>query len=143
MKIIIIIILYCLIFTGCNENTVNNEKQFDYSIDQKLSCFCPRAGVPVKLFVSADTIADAIIIPDKSRLPRNEWNRYRTIKGLFDEIAKWDTSKYTVNVSFDPEYQYPAYIYVNPKPIIINDTIIHVIADGDFSYSTSNYVEFE
>jgi hypothetical protein len=141
IKLIIIISIY-FIFSGCNDASVNNKKQFDYSIDQKLSCFCTRAGVPVRLFVSADTIADALIIKENLPLPKDEWKRYRTVKDLFDEIAKWDTLKYTVNVSFDPEYNYPAYIYVNPKPIFINDTIIQIIADADFSYSTSNYVEF-
>lgn len=141
-----IFILYtsiCIILWGCNENSINVKESIDYSIDQKLSCFCPNSNVTVRLFVRADTIADAIDLSKKIHLTKNEWNHYKTIKGLFDEISALDTSIFSVKVLFDPVFHYPAYISANPKPVYINDTIVQVIMDAGFSYSTSNYVKYK
>jgi hypothetical protein len=142
MKTKILLIVSMLFFSGCYENSINNFERVDYSIDQKLSCFCPGAAETVRLFVREDSIVNAINTADKSCLAKEEWNRYRTIKGLFDEIANHDTSIFTVNVTYDPVHHFPSYIYVNPKPVKINDTVIQVAADADFSYTTSNYTEY-
>lgn len=133
----------CIFLLGCNENSISENEPIDYSIDQKLSCFCPNSNVTVKLYIKADTIADVIDISKRIHLPKNEWKRYKTIKGLFEEISTLDTSVFKVEVKYDPVYHYPAYIYVSPKPIHVNDSIIQVIKDADFSYSTSNYTKYK
>ncbi|MEJ2617173.1 MAG: DUF6174 domain-containing protein [Ignavibacteriaceae bacterium] len=142
-QILILLSAVYLLFSGCKENSISVIESIDYSIDQKLSCFCPNSGVTVRLFVRADTIADAIDLSEKTHLTKNEWKGYKTIKGLFDEISALDTSIFTVKVSYDPVYHYPAFISANPKPVYVNDTIVQVIMDADFSYSTSNYIEYK
>ncbi|MFZ0454567.1 MAG: DUF6174 domain-containing protein [Ignavibacteriaceae bacterium] len=143
MKAMIFFTVIYIVFSGCNENSISENESIDYSIDQKLICFCPHANMMVRLYVRADTIADAIDISKRIRLPKAEWNRYRTIKGLFEEISSLDTSIFAVKVSYDPVYHYPAYISANPKPIYINDTTIQVITDAGFSYTTSNYIPYK
>lgn len=143
--IFMIVILTLILFSGCEQTTgpsVGTES-IDYSIDQKLSCFCPGRDRTVRLFVSADTIADVVDLSNKIRLPANEWYLYKTIKGLFDEISSLDTSVFTVKISYDPVYHYPLFIYANPKPVYVNDTIVQIIMDAGFSYSTSNYLRYK
>ena len=141
MKILILFTTIFIVFTGCEENSISENEPVDYSIDQKLSCFCPFSGMTVRLYVKADTIAGAFDISAKTHLPKNEWKRYKTIKDLLEEISSLDTSVFIVKVSYDPVYHYPAYISVNPKPVYVNDTIIRVITDAGFSYTTGNYIE--
>ena len=144
MKNIILILstAICIILYGCNESSISGSESIDYSIDQRLSCFCPNSDMTVRLFVMADTIADAVDLSKKIHLPKNEWNRYKTIKDLFETISALDTSIFTVKVSYDPVYHYPSYISVNPKLVYLNDTIVQVIMDAGFSYTTSNYVKY-
>ena len=123
-RMLILLTWTCFFLLGCNENSISGSESFDYSIDQKLSCFCPFGNKTVRLYVQADTITDVIDISSEVHLPRNEWNRYRTIRGLFEEISSLDTSNYIVKVSYDPIYRYPAYIRVDPKPIYMNDTTV-------------------
>ena len=141
--IIILFTSVSIILLGCKENSISGNESIDYSIDQKLSCFCPYGDMTVRLFVKADTISDAIDISKGIHLSRSEWNRYKTIKGLFEEISSLDTSIFIVKVSYDPVYHYPAYISANPKPVYVNDTIVQVIMDAGFSYSTNNYVRYK
>ncbi len=143
MKAMIFFAVIYIIFSGCNENSISGNESIEYSVDQKLSCFCPFGDRTVRLFVKADTIADAIDISKGIHLSKSEWNRYKTIKGLFEEISSLDTSIFTVKVSYDPVYHYPAFISANPKPVYVNDTIVQVIMDAGFSYSTSNYVKYK
>jgi hypothetical protein len=132
-----------LLLSGCSENSTGVTELIDYSIDQRLSCFCPNHNVTVRLLVRADTIADAVDLSNKIHLPKNEWERYKTIKGLFEEITSLDTSVFTVKVSYDPVYHYPSFLSVNPKPVYLNDTTVQIIMDAGFSYYTSNYVKYK
>ena len=132
-----------LILSGCSENSTEVIESIDYSIDQKLSCFCPNRDVTVRLFVRTDIIADAVDLSNKIHLPKNEWERYKTIKGLFEEITSLDTSIFSVKVSYDPVYHYPSFLSVNPKPVYLNDTTVQIIMDSGFSYYTSNYVKYK
>ena len=104
-----------------------------------MDCFCPQAGVWVKLFVKADTTAGALDISSGSYLTYEQWKPYRTIKGLFDEISLRDTSVYDVRVVIDSTYNYPAFVYFNPKPVVHGDTVL-IVEDAQLSYSTRNYV---
>jgi Family of unknown function (DUF6174) len=141
MKIFIFFALISFVFAGC-ENSVTENEPVDYSIDQRLSCFCPNSDKNVRLYIRADSIADAVDISKKIHLPKDEWGRYKTIKGLFDEISLLDSSVFTVEVSYDPIYQFPSLINAYPKPIHVNDSIVQIIMDAGFSYSTSNYVKY-
>ncbi len=117
--------------------------QCDYSIEQTRDCFCPQGGQPVKLFVASDTIAEAVWISDNTRLSWIEWQRFRTISGLFNEIDRWDTSSsFSVHAEYDTKHNFPSYISITPKPNIVNDTISSIIKDAGVSYRTWNFVSY-
>jgi len=129
-----IILIIAILFTaGCEPSAPT----YDYSIDQKWICFCP-ADDGTRIFIVADSIVNAIRLNDGTRLPKEQWTRCRTISGLFAEIARWDTSRFTVHVTYDPVYGYPTVLSVNPKPIV-TDTLVSIISDGGFTLETSNY----
>ena len=120
--------------TGFDESDL-----YDYSVDQQMGCFCPQAGVWVRLFVRADTIAHATNISTGSHLANQQLSPYRTVKGLFDEIAMIDKSMFDVVVVMDSTYNYPSYVHCSPKPIVHGDTVV-VVAVAQWSYSTRNFV---
>jgi hypothetical protein len=130
---------------GCSENdfVANDNYKYDYSIEQSRSCFCPHSSEKIKLFVRADTIADAILLTDNSHLSNVAWEPYRTIKGLFNEIAYWDSVRFKVSVSYDRVYHYPSIISVDPKPFRVNDSTISVMTDVGFTIQTQNFVKYK
>jgi len=137
MKASFFILSVMFILYGCNilQDEYNS---YDYSIEQRRDCFCPQAGIWVKLFVKADTVSNAIRISDNYILSYNEFRRYKSIKGLFDEIALRDTARYEVKIEMDSKNNYPAYVYFNPKPLVNGDTV-QVIYDAQLSFTTRNY----
>lgn len=133
-----------MVFFGCaNNNPVGSlYPEYDYSIEQARSCFCPGSGEKVKIFVRADTIAKVILLSNNSNLSYNLWEPYRTIKGLFSEAASFDTSAYNVSVSYDSVFHFPSMIYVGHKPIIINDTLVMGFNDEWFRIETRNFIPY-
>ena len=87
-------------------------------------------AVDMRVYVKSDAIMDIRLLSDSSQLDRSYWNNYRTIKGLFDELAKWDTASYIVIDSMNVEDNYPKYISVQTKPPRIGFA---------FALYTSNY----
>lgn len=96
----------------------------DYTIEQKLTCFCPTGGLLVQVTVRADTIAGVVRISDGSTLPRSI---YVTVDSLFG-IIRNSTSDSLV-VRYNAEYGYPEYLDVNPQ--------LHPV-DGGYLFETSN-----
>ena len=137
MKASFFILSVMFILYGCNilQDEYNS---YDYSIEQRRDCFCPQAGIWVKLFVKADTVSTAIRISDNYILSYNEFRRYKSINELFDEIALRDTARYEVKIEMDLKNNYPAYVYFNPKPIVNGDTV-QVIFDAQLAFITRNY----
>ena len=129
-----------LFHAGCNSN-VDAPAVYDYSIEQKMDCFCTNSGAWINIYVSSDTVSYAERIPDGIKLSYDEFKSYKSIKGLFDFIAETDTSKYVLTYSFENGNDYPSYIYTNPKPVVVNDSIIGMVDDAELSYSTRNYVK--
>lgn len=141
MRYVMLILVAGIIFFACGKNEITNQySNYDYSIEQKLSCFCPYSNTQVKLFVMADTISNVIKLSDNTQLPKDLWGRYKTIKELFDLIARLDTSTYDLKIEMDKSNKYPAFLSALPKPKIINDTLVQVISDMSYSYTTSNYL---
>jgi len=140
MRKIFYFIIVSILFIGCENSVENKINSYDYSIEQQRNCFCPQAGVWIRLFVKSDTIAKAIYISDNSPLTYEQKRPYRTIKGLFEEIAQKDTSTFYVKVEMDSADNYPSYVYFNPKPKIHGDTVT-VINDAQSSYVTKNYTK--
>jgi hypothetical protein len=124
---------------GCDNSTGENSS-YDYSIEQQLGCFCPQGGIWVKLYVRADTIADAITISDNAHLSYEQRKSYKSIKGLFEELSKIDTASYVVKITMDSTKNYPAYLYFNPKPVTRGDTT-QIISDAQMSYTTKLFTK--
>ncbi len=141
MKNVLYFLIATTILSGC-DNPIDQSNSYDYSIEQKTGCFCPLGGIWVKLFVRVDTIADAINLSDNSRLAYEERRSYKSIKGLFDVTSRIDTAKYDVRIIIDSMYNYPSYIFFNPKPIVHGDTVL-ITADAQMSYTTRNYVKLK
>jgi hypothetical protein len=141
MKNILYFLITTIILGGC-DTPIDKNNSYDYSIEQQMGCFCPLGGVWVKLFVSADTIADAINLSDNSRIAYEERRSYKSIKGLFDVISRIDTATNDARIIIDSVYNYPSFIYFNPKPIVHGDTV-WTIADAQMSYTTRNYIRLK
>ena len=139
MKTLFVVLSFIFLLSGC-DTIVDENNSYDYTIEQKMDCFCPQANAWVKLYVNADTVSSAVRLSDNHFLNYNEFRYYKSIKGLFDQISEIDTSKYELEVIMDSKNNYPAYVYYNPKPIVVpGDTVVAVISDGQLSYTTRNY----
>jgi hypothetical protein len=146
IKTLFCIVLYSVLISGCtkNDSSVSPGKPFDYSIEQSISCFCPQSGESVRLFVIADTIADAVWLSNNTHISYAERQRFRTIKGLFEEIERWDSSStFQVTIAYDSVNHFPSRVSIYSKPIIVNDSIIGIIYDANISYRTWNYTKYK
>jgi hypothetical protein len=146
MKTVFYIVLYSVIISGCTKTDtfINASNPFDYSIEQSRSCFCPQSGESVKLFVIADTIADAVWLSNNTHLSYDERQRFRTIKGLFAEIGQWDSSSsFQVSITIDSIDHFPSRVSIYPKPIIENDTLRGIILDASILDTTWNYAKYK
>ena len=114
-------VAFVLLINGC-DTLVDESNSYDYSIEQKIDCFCSHAGIWVILSITADTISNAVRISDKKLLTYNEFKYYKSIKGLFDTISETDTNTHQLIVTFDSEDNYPSFLYIDLKPIVINDS---------------------
>lgn len=136
-KIFYSLTITIFLLLGC-ENTTEFSNPFEYSVEQKMSCFCPQAGEWIKLYVQADTIAKAIKMSNNSELTYTQRKPYKSIKGLWDLISQIDTSTYELKVEIDSANNYPSYIFCSPNKIQQGDTVM-IIQDANFSYTTRNY----
>ena len=132
------IVLGAFLTTSC-ESIFTDIESYDYSIEQKKVCYCNNADQWMKLYISSDKVFKAVNLSTKEKLPDNELRYYKSIDGLFKIISETDTSTTVLKVKMNPDNNYPAYIYTNPKPEIIDDTTLVIIADGDITYLTRNY----
>jgi len=144
MKNFMFLSIFFSLLLGCSDNNPVSSlyHQYDYSIEQTRSCYCPNSGEIVKIFVRADTIAKVTLLSDNSDLPYNKWGRFRTIKGLSDEVARLDTSTHSISVSYDPVFHYPSMINVSLKPIIVNDSIVAIYMDAWYQLETRNFTPY-
>ena len=143
MKLLIpCVLISVLLLYGC-DMILDENNLYDYSIEQQMGCYCPQGGIWVKLYISSDTVSSALRISDKQELPHNEFSYYKPIKGLFDIISETDTSEYDLIVEFDSLKNYPSFVYINPKPIIVNDSTIVIIEDAQIVYTTRNYIKLK
>lgn len=128
------------LFYSC-DNSIETYSAFDYSIDQKMDCFCSQAGTWVRLFVKADTISYAIRISDNKTLDYKDYKSYKSVNELFDLIYGTDTNLYNMVFEIDVSNNFPSYIYINPKPIMYPDSVIAIVEDAQFAYTSKNYIK--
>jgi len=139
----IIISFIVATFSLISCDTVTDESNsYDYSIEQKMDCYCTQGGVWVKLYITADTVSAATRILDNYKLEYNDFWFYKSIKDLYNEIAETDTNTYTLIVEYDAN-NYPSYLFKDPKPIVINDTTTISIADGQIAFTTKKYIKLD
>ena len=132
------LIIFLVILDGC-DGIVDDNNNFDYSIEQKMNCFCGQNDIWSKLFITADTVASAYRISDHYIFNYNEFKFYKSIKDLFNIISETDTNDYILKVTYDLNYIYPSFLSLKSKPIIVNDSTIIITSDDNISYSTRNY----
>ena len=130
------------LFNSCDTIIVDESNSYDYSMEQRMDCFCSQTGIWVKLFIKADTVSNAVRVSDNNQLSYDDFKYYKSIKGLFDTITETDTTVYNLVVTYNSEINYPSYIYLNPKPFV-TDSITWIIADAELAYSTKSYVRLK
>ncbi len=135
-------VVFLLLINGC-DTLVDESNSYDYSMEQRMDCFCSQAGIWVKLFIRADTISNAVRISDNKQLTYDEFKYYKSINGLFDLISETDTSTHQLIVTINSEDNYPSFLYIDLKPIVINDSTIVTVADAQISYTTNNYIKLK
>jgi hypothetical protein len=121
---------------GCEENHATRPSDpyqrwrsyglHDYTIHQKLSCFCVTGGQSMEITVRSDTIANIVRLSDSTALAKNLWPAYRTIESLFSIIAT--TGSDSVVVTYDGHYGFPSSLDHYPQ--------LHPV-DGGVLYETS------
>lgn len=133
-----IIALVVIVLFGCaKDSTVSViSHPNDYSIDQVKYCDCLESGDTVRIFVAADTMADVISLSDSTHLPFTQWRKYRTLKGLFEEIARVDTSLFVIEITYDSKYGYPSMLKLQSK-------LSYRIREPWVVYSTWNYQKYK
>lgn len=141
-NLIVSLVVFLFTLIGC-DSVVDENSNYDYSIEQKMDCYCTQAGVWVKLFITADTVSSAIRLSDNFKLDYSNFWYYKSIKDLYNEISETDTNTYTLVVEYDSNSSYPSFLFKEPKPIVINDSTIVEIADAQVSYSTKNRIKLK
>jgi hypothetical protein len=132
MKKALLLSIFILLNSGCkkNDSSVNSSNMFLYSVDQVKYWAGPTSGTQVRVYSTADTIADVRLISDGSQVSPSTWSSYRTIKGLYAEIAKWDTASFIVIDTSDASGEYLRYLSVHQKAV--------TPGGPDFVFITSN-----
>ena len=130
----ILFTLIILLLSSCKNNlSPDNNTTYDYSIDQVKSWADQNSGRAVRVYSKADTIADLRWISDSSQLPVYLWSDYRTLKGLSNEVGKWDTANYIIVDTLDPVYHYPRFLSVHAKIVLPGGV--------GFTFVTSNIIQ--
>ncbi len=102
----------------------------NYSIEQHHICFCSNRGLFAKITVQNNTITNVINRDTGVPLPPEEWQRYKTIDGLFEIIHSINRDSVAAfMVEYDGKYGYPKSFYVDPNA---------QIADEEYGYDSNN-----
>jgi hypothetical protein len=96
----------------------------NYTMDQRVMCFCLAGGRLVRITVHSDTIANVINTFNSSTVT---YPNYRTIDDLFGIIK--DHSFDSVIVRYNTQYGYPEYLDIDPQ--------LHPV-DSGILFETSN-----
>jgi len=136
MKTALLFSVVILFNSGCKDNDsgVNGGNNFLYSIDQAKYWAGPTSGTQVRVYSTADTISDVRLISDGSQVSPSTWSRYRTIKQLYAEISKWDTTSFIVIDTMDASGAYPRYLSVRQK-VIVPDGPSFVFITSNLQYT--------
>ena len=96
----------------------------DYSIDQRLWCFCPHGGELVRIIVRHDTVAQVTRLSDTTTIT---YPYYRSVDSLFAIVL--NPGDDSLIVRYNDQYGYPEFLDVNPQ--------LHPL-DGGYLIETSN-----
>mmetsp|Transcript_7334 Transcript_7334/g.9498 ORF Transcript_7334/g.9498 Transcript_7334/m.9498 type:complete len:246 (+) Transcript_7334:46-783(+) len=105
----------------------------DYSYTFKQTCECFHTDEPFNT-----TIVDLLVVVDPSvRLPRDF--ELPTIPSLFQRIQDYITEEaYSVQVTYDEDYGYPTYIYIDRHELVMDDEYIVYIEDLQITRTVSS-----
>lgn len=94
-----------------------------YSVEVRLSCFCP-AGRWANLEVRHDSVVALALVSGDS-VPREEWRSWPTIDGMFALLhdAVVSGAYEGISVKFDPAAGYPTHASLSPPRSAVDGTI--------------------
>jgi hypothetical protein len=103
----------------------------DYSFTLTVSCFCPDAGVPIRVTVAGGKVAEAVYGekgPGHAAGDPVQQLRAVTIDGIIDELnAATDAER--VEVEWPAGQDYPSEVYIDQSARISDEEIGYTIAD--------------
>jgi hypothetical protein len=86
-----------------------------YSFRFERSCFCTEEyRAPARVRVAAGRIAEVTRLDTGATVPSSEWDRYRTIEGLFAEIEQALISgAWNIRATYHPALGHPTELYLD------------------------------
>jgi Family of unknown function (DUF6174) len=115
---------------GAARRLWNAQAASDYMIDFQRTCFCLER-LPVRLFVSQGRIRRVVRRDTGAALPASAWEPYLSVEQLFDFLEERARGgAYEVRVRFDPQYGYPADVWVDSD---------RQLADEEVGFTLANY----
>jgi len=118
---------------GHNEAQARWEQQrpSDYSFQFQRLCECTYDYMrEVRITVSNEEIVDIAFVDDQSQVPREMWNDFNTIGGLFQAIeGAASENAYEIRVTYDADTGYPQNIFIDYDERIADDERIWQISD--------------
>lgn len=102
----------------------------DYTYTLRVTCFCPDAGVPIRVHVVAGEVSTAVYAADGRGHDRgddaDEFRRL-TINDVID--AANDTHAYSVEVTWPAGQDHPDSVYVDQDNQMIDEEVGYAISD--------------
>ncbi len=96
----------------------------NYTITEKVICFCPNAGIDHELFVSNGEIDSIKNSDSKELLTDHSKELFKTIDELFDFLETIDPdSVATFNVEYHDKYGYPAKFFIDFDERMVDEEI--------------------
>lgn len=104
----------------------------NYSYTLRVSCFCPDAGVPVRVTVEDGIVSEAVYAKSGRGFDKGDpvpESRARTINDII--AAANDPDAESVDVDWPEGQEYPSEVYIDESSRIADEEVGYVIADVD------------
>ena len=105
----------------------------DYGYTLLVTCFCPDAGVPMRVTVEDGEVAEAVYAQGGRGFERGEAvpdHRTRTINDIIDEV-NGATDAASVQVEWPPGQEWPSEVWIDRSKRMVDEEIGYSISDVD------------
>lgn len=105
----------------------------DYEYTLAVACFCPGAGVPVRVTVQDGAVTDAVYARTKVGAEKGEpapEHLTLTINDIIEEINA-STEAESVDVQWPEGQDYPSEVFIDKSSRIIDEEIGYTVSDVD------------